>query len=350
MTYRALSLIALLAAPAIAQDSPNGLPYGAPGRGEVDHTALVARELEVVTSQVARFASDADALATQAQAYCDGDIPEAAFMDAYRDARLSWAPLEAYHFGPIEQTGAALSVNFWPDRKGFVGRALKELTAQTDAVQRDPQQIAQRSAAAQGFPALETLIEAQTPCPTAIGITGHMAQTGAAIEAGWTEPNGWADLMRQAGPDNPIYLTPQEVTTEIYTALNYVLVRMRDQALARPMGGPTGPQPHRAEAWQTSLSNDIMLAQLEGVSQMLLQGFGGDVSEPARAWVADVVTQTKDRVAGLGMPLHEAIQDPQARWRVDGLRNKITYLILQFDTDIGPELGVETGFSPADGD
>lgn len=346
--FLALALIALPFAASAQELNEAGLPYFAPGSGVTDYEALRRRELAVIDAQFGAFAQAAHAMQDAAQAHCDSG---ADFLPAYSAARLAWAPLEAYQFGPMEQNGAALSVNFWPDTKGFVKRALPGLLG-SDQDLRDPAVISQHSAAVQGFPALEALIAAgdDTTCPAIIGISAHVAQLGDELYEGWFGTDGWAELALSAGPDNPVYLNAREFTKEIYTAYDFLLERMKDQSLKRPLGDATGPKPHRAEAWQTDLSLPIIDAQLDAIAQMLRDGYAGDTREPNRAWVLDVVDQTKARLESIDAPLTQAVADPDGIWKIDGLRNKIAYLKLQMDQDIGPNLGVETGFSPADGD
>lgn len=326
-----------------------GLPYWAPGRGEIDYDALRRRELSVIETQFAAFRDTAQALHAAAQDHCASD---ADIMPAYRAARLAWAPLEAYQFGPMEQNGAALKVNFWPDRKGAVSRATKALVNLPADDLTNPEFIATQSAAVQGFPAFEALIGTDdlSACPAIVGISGNLERMGGELYDGWFADGGWADIARDAGPDNPVYLDAREFTKEVYTALDFILERIKDQSLKRPLGDVTGPKPHRAEAWQTDLSLPIITAQLDGVYTMIERGFAGDTREPTRAWVLDVVDQTKARVASFDGPLTWAVADPDGIWQVDGLRSKVAYLSLQMDQDIGPDLGVETGFTPADGD
>lgn len=361
MRLAPLSALIMMALPALAQDgvapgiSTNsfseelGLPYWAPGRGEIDYDALRRRELAVIEAQFGAFRTTAHAMAVAARDHCANGTD---FTPAYTAARLAWAPLEGYQFGPMEQNGAALRVNFWPDRKGSVRRTVKTLVTLPEDDLANPDFIATQSAAVQGFPALEALIGTDDlpQCPAIIGISGNIARFSDDLYGGWFDAGGWADIVRDAGPDNPVYLDAREFTKEIYTALDFMLIRMRDQSLMRPLGDATGPKPHRAEAWQTDLSLPIINAQLDGITQMIEQGFAGDTREPTRAWVLDVVKQTKARVAKIDMPLTQAVSDPDGIWLVDGLRSKIAYLSLQMAQDIGPDLGVETGFSPADGD
>ncbi len=329
----------------------SGLPYWAPGRGEVDHEALRRRSLAVLEREFGAFSDATGHLAQTAVAYCDTGAPREDLIAAFRDTWLAWAPLDSYQFGPIETNAAALTVNFWPDKKGFVGRALRDLLAQSPEAQRDPAVIAAGSAAAQGLPALEMLLYTEAPeCPAVIGISAYLHQTAEVLYADWFDPDGWADLARAAGPDNPVYLSAAEFTKTLYTALDFGLIRIADQRLGRPLGTYERSFPQRAEAWRSGLTADIIGAQLDGIADMIEHGFAGDIREPDRAWVLQVIGQARSRMDKIGAPIPQAVTDPAHRIRVEGLQTKINDIRSVMAQDIGPNLGVDTGFSPADGD
>lgn len=319
--------------------------------GDIDHAPVRVRSLGVLERQFGAFHTATTALTQAATGYCAGEIDRDTALEAFRSAWRAWAPLEAYQFGPVEQQAASLTVAFWPDKKDFVGRGLEALLALPADSLADPATIAQGSAAAQGLPAIERLMFSDmAECPAIVGISGHLDGVAAALYDGWFGPDGWADLVRDAGPENPVYLSDAEFTKALYTAVDFVLERIADARLGRPLGTFDAPQPTQAEAWRSGLSLDIVDAQLAGVADLLENGFAGGVFNPARVWVLGVIDDTRARVADIGAPLDVAVADPVTRFRVEGLQTKVRYLLLQFDQEIGPGLGVETGFSPSDGD
>lgn len=336
------------------QDSFNeelGLPYWPPGRGVVDHEAIRRRSLEVLERQFGAFTTEADALAQTAAAYCAGSATREDAQAALRETWLAWAPLDSYQFGPVEQLGAALTVNFWPDKKNFVGRGLKALQSMPPEAQADPAKVAQGSAAAQGLPAIERLLHTDLEaCPAVIGVTAHLSLFAREIQDAWFAPDGWADLARAAGPENPVYLSAEEFTKTLYTAVDFGLTRIAESRLGRPLGTFDKSYPRRAEAWRSGLSNDIIIAQLDGISELVEFGFAGDVRETDRSWILQVLQQAHARTEMIGEPIAEAVKEPGSRIRVEALQTKVLYVQQQFAEDLGPNLGVETGFSAADGD
>ncbi|SMR81569.1 hypothetical protein SAMN04488030_2039 [Aliiroseovarius halocynthiae] len=316
----------------------------------VDHSEIADRVLTVFDRQFGAFRDESAALADTAVTYCDGGAREPV-LDAFDATWLAWAPLDAYQFGPIEQQAAALTVNFFPDKKNFTGRALRQHLKRPEAEQGDAAIVAGSSAALQGLPAIERLLFEDLPtCPSLVGVTGNLARIAQDLHDGWFASEGWAELVRAAGPENPVYLSNTEFTKQIYTALGFSIQRLREHRLGRPLGTYQRAFPKRAEAWRSGLTNQIMIAQLDGMIEVINLGFAGAVFNPSRAWVVKVIKDTQTRVDAIGAPLLDAVEDPQMRVRIEGIMSKLEYLRLQMDEDIGPGLGVETGFSAGDGD
>ncbi|KEJ88880.1 imelysin family protein [Sulfitobacter donghicola] len=352
-----LAVVATLAATACwaqegsAYNEELGLPYWAPGRGEVDHEALRRRSLAVLEGQYSAFAGATKDFAEATQDYCNAEISREEIINGFENVWLTWAPLDSYQFGPAEQSGAVLSINFWPDKKNFVGRALKSIMAQPSVAQRSGQAVASGSAAGQGLPAIERLLFTDIPtCPAIIGVSAVLHQTAEQLYDDWFDVDGWADLIRAAGPENPVYLSNEEFTKTLYTALDFGLIRISEQRLGRPMGTYDRTFPKRAEAWRSGLTGRIVSAQLNGFAQMIRSGFAGDLRDPDRAWILELVGQAEGRLAEIPVSISEAVKTPQGRFRVELLQTKIDEIRHALAEDIGPGLGVDTGFSPADGD
>lgn len=316
-----------------------------------DHAALRERALAVLESQFGAFRTAADSLAQTAAGFCAGTTDRAALDAAFAATWRAWAPLDSYQFGPVEQTGAALSVDFWPDKKDFVGRALDGLLAQPAAVQADPATIAASSAAIQGLPAIELLLTTDRPtCPAVVAIATHLDGTARALYDGWFAPGGWAELARTAGPENPVYRTDAEFTQVLFTSADFGLDRVDDARLARPLGTFERSYPTRAEAWRSGLTAGIAAAQLAGVARLMEDGFGPAVPDPMRQRFAAQIAAAEARLLDLGLPLSEAVADPGTRIRVEAVQTQVAELRAYLDTAIGPALGVDMGFTAADGD
>lgn len=351
-----LSAAVVAADGALAQDGEDGAtgestPVAEAAPVEIDHRALAQRSLAVLDRQFAGFRDAAATLSDTATRYCAGDARADALSAAFARTWVAWAPLDSYQFGPIQTSGAALTVNFLPDEKNFVGRALRDLLQQPPEKQADPVWVAQLSAAVQGLPALELLLTTDVPdCPAAVGISGNLARVAGQLYADWFGPGGWAEVMLTAGPENPVYRTPAEVTRTLYTALDFGLERVEAVRIGRPLGTFEQSFPTRAEAWRSGLTNAIIDAQLEGAQVLVVEGFATAVPADDLAELADFFDEARDRLAAVGMPIGEAVKDPVTRFRVETLETRVEALKDEVGHEVGPNLGVQTGFSSADGD
>ncbi|WP_068115762.1 imelysin family protein [Tropicimonas marinistellae] len=345
----AISCAIALSPGAFAQsDMPDTAPEMT---GGTDHDAVTERALAVLDRQFDRFRVAAGRLEATAVAYCDGAVSDAEIRDALREAWLAWAPLDSYQFGPVEQLGAALRVNFWPDKKNFVGRGLDALMSLPEEAQRDPARVADGSAAAQGLPAMERLVYTDLePCPTVVGVSARISGLAQDLYDGWFAPDGWADLARAAGPENPIYLSSEEFTRTLFTALTFGLTRVADYRLARPMGTYERSYPRRAEAWRAGLTNDIVVAQLDGLEELVEGGFAEDLDTEDRERILQLFEKARVVEDRISAPIAVAVEDPMTRIRVEALQTVVRQLQLEVAEDLGASLGVDAGFSAADGD
>ncbi|MCK8464212.1 imelysin family protein [Aliiroseovarius sp. S1339] len=316
-----------------------------------DHAAVAERVIEVLQRQFGAFRKGAATLADQSRAFCDGDGSRKQVDDAFAATWRAWAPLDAYQFGPIETQAAALTVNFFPDKKNFVGRAVSALLKRPDSEQADPTIIAASSAAGQGLPALERLLfDDQKTCPALVGVSANLARIASDLHDGWFAPDGWAALVMDAGSENPVYLSHREFTRQMYTAIGFSIMRLRDHRIGRPLGTYARSFPKRSEAWRSGLTNDLMIAQLGGITKIVEQGFAGAIPDLSRASIAKMIDDTQTRVRDIGAPLPQALNNPQTRFRVEALQNQLDHLQSQLDQHVGAHLDVEAGFSAGDGD
>lgn len=343
---RVLTLLCLLATPAIAI-SPGEVE---PKPQAVDHAALTERALTVLDAQFSAFQRDAAALAEAGRAVCETGAAPETVRAPLAATWQSWVALDGYQFGPIEHQSAALKVNFWPDKKDFVGRGLKQFQALSEAQQRDPEVVARSSAAAQGLPAVARLLQTEAPCPALQSITAHISRMSDALHDGWFAPDGWATLMRSPGPQNAAYRDAREVTQTLFTALQFGLERASDMRLGRPLDRFDRPLPRRAEARRVGLSLALVRAQLDSAARMVTDGFDGALSDSSAAALAHFHAEAISALDAIDTPLQEALATPGGWFKVDIARERIHRYREEIARLVGPELDVARGFSAGDGD
>ncbi len=338
-----LLLALAVASPAAAQIG--GEEEAAP----LDFRAILEDGLKgAVEPAFADFTASAEALATAAAAHCAGTSARDAATSAYAATYAAWMGPELYRFGPVEESGAVLKVNFWPDPKNAAGRFLTQLRAASPEDQGNPEFIAKQSAAVQGLPALERLYFGEgDPCPAAQGIAGNLARIAAELEAAWEDPTeGWASLMRHPGAENPVYQTPSESAVALYRALDQGLEVLADRRLGRPM-----ERARLAEAWRSDLSAANMRAQFDALRKLYDAAFARFDPPESFAPLAPLWTETQAALKALPDPLDEAaLAAPEGKAAVKTAHDAVKRLRRALGVRLVPTLGVGVGFNALDGD
>jgi len=312
-------------------------------------TPATADVPEVVTDHilpgVARFAQAAETLSITAARDCTAD----SVIPAYHAAFDAWLGISHLTFGPLETDGRGLTIAFWPDTRGIVGRTVAGLIAAQDPVVENPQAFQEVSIAGRGLFALERVLFGESYGPdhyacrlvqAQAGDLGRMAQ---AIDADWAD---YAQVMLSAGdPGNNIYLSAGEAGQALYTALMTGLEFNKDQRIGRPLGTFERPRPRRAEAYRSgrSLRNvALSLVALQDMVQAL-----SDTATPA---TDDAFQTAFDQIESLDDPVFAGVSDPVGRLKVEILGQKIAFVQDAVTTEVGVPMGLSQGFNSADGD
>lgn len=221
----------------------------------LDNAAVARRALDQnILPGFDALAARTAALAETTKAYCAGQPGDV--MAAYNAAFDAWMAVAQLRFGPLEEGETAFAIAFWPDTRGTTPKALAALEASQDPSVDDPAAFAQQSVAARGLFALDALLAEGPPAPGTYAcrlteaVTADLAQTAARASDRWRDP--FAGYLATAGaPGNPLYLSADEGSRALFTALTGGLEMTADLRLGRPLGTFAQPQPRRAEAWRT---------------------------------------------------------------------------------------------------
>ena len=186
-------------------------------------------------------------------------------MSASRELVLAWSRVELIRFGPARDQNRYERLFFWPDPRGRGLQQIQEIIATEDPTATSVETLREKSVAVQGLFALEfvlygtgseALVDAANParsfrCRFGAAIAGAIEKTAEEILADWTKPDGYAALMRDAGPDNPVYRSHGEVVQELIKS-----AREQLQLAARPQARPC----HRGRAGQGAAEARAVLA------------------------------------------------------------------------------------------
>ena len=374
MRFRRLALAALaavLGGAALAETVPStggGEGPPPPPPGSIAYRPVVEAAIDDVIVPGYRALAEAASVATLCKA------PGAASLDAARAgfARLvqAWSRVEMYRMGPARDANRTERLFFWPDRKGLGQRQVDGILASGDAGATDVASLRQKSVAVQGLLALEALIAgdgsaalADGPadsfrCRYAATVAAAVALTAREILDGWTAPDGFAAVMRNAGPDNPVFRAQGEVVQDLLRAMREQLQMVRELKIARVIGDtPAAATPTRAPFWRSNQAIPAIVANLEaiidlndrgGLAAALPKGF--EWAGPSLDFELRQAIRALDAVAATGKPWPDAVRDPASHQRLAYSLIPTGSALDMLAGSYVTGLGLIAGFNSQDGD
>ena len=291
--------------------------------------------------------ADATAALEDAARECAPDKVRLAWNAAF-DA---WLGVSHLRFGPVEDEGRSVVIAFWPDDRGATPRSLAALIADADPIIETSTGVVQLSVAARGLFGLEHLLydtqfDATTPysCALVAGLTTDLAAIAAEVNEAWQD--GYAATLRMAGTEgNATYLSDREAKQALFTSLLTGLEFNADQRLGRPLGTFERPRPTRAEAWRSGRSQRNVVLSLKAQSDLARLLTDGNAPQTEAA-----LSRAIDLAEGLDDPVFAGVTEPTSRLKVEIVQQAVHAARDAAQAEIGPALGVSSGFNSADGD
>lgn len=298
-----------------------------------------------------------------ATACTDGALATPSVETAFAEAWRAWAGARHVMKGPVTFFDRQFRIQFWPDSRNRVERALIDLRNESGTPD-----IATAAVAVQGFPAMERLIhdgEGVQDCFIAQPIASNLHTMAREILAEWTEgERPFRQALVAPGSGAGVYFTYSESLTALMTGAMASLEGILRLRLKRPLGAGSGhARPNRAEAWRSALSMDLIRAELAAVADFYHGG--ADTSAEPRGLdaalrrsgdtdLADLMTKafriTRETAEKVDRPLSAAAVDPEMQPTLDELITQVSALKALIVQRVGPALGIAGGFNAMDGD
>jgi uncharacterized protein len=365
----AAGAVVLAATGAVAQTS----------RPSFDQAGLAKQAMERhIRPLYADLVDQADMLARTLDAGCqrrdatDGQ----AIKLAFRALVLAWSRTEHLRFGPAIDDNRFERVLYWPDRQKIGERQVAQMLSKTDPAALVAQELAKKSVAVQGLPALETLLhgpnggallsdtpEARFACGYASAIAANIRTIAKDIVAEWAEGGSFAALWLSPGEQNAAYKSTTDTTIELLKAFRGGLYNMRDLKLLPALGlkriavraqlAPKSRPPYEL----SGLALATMVANGEGVLDLYVNGGLGErfarfEPETARMTQSNLKRAIEDMRAmepsGLAVFNERALMD-----RLALARDPLAYVLSEGATALMEVSGLGAmalGFTDDDGD
>ncbi len=292
---------------------------------------------------------------------------------AFHTAMDIWQEIQPWRMGPLVAKGRDQHIEYWPDKHGTAARQFRKLMFDKPAAYTDPAQLAEASAALQGFPALEEvlfddrhtdqLVAADEDgiylCAYGSAIAKNLNSLTGELQAEWPE---FASAMSEAGPDSLDYPTAKFAATDLYRALHEGLLIITTQKLGRPLGeNAEDAKASRAESETSKRSLRNISHNLTGLFA-IYDGKWGDVGTEGAGLAALLDSSLLDRsfrlnwqtvqetVSDLPPSVSELLDQPDGYQKLSDLTGQISFLTTLVENDVGGNTQLGGGFNALDGD
>ena len=321
------------------------------------------------TTRSPRFCKEPSAAALQAA------------KDAFAGAVDAWSKVEIFRFGPITQDRRYERLFYWPDPKGIGLRQVQDALAKRDEDLTLPHELAAKSVALQGLPALEYLIygdgaETLTEtdrvvdggeplpkiggagafrCGFASSIATNVDRIAKNVVEGWRQGSAYEKAFIGPAPENALYHTPKEVTLELFKSFASGIELVRDQKLGKPLGAtPAEAKPKLAAFWRSNLAFANMIGNLDGVILLFSNGGFAEVVDADSPGVSESILFDLNHgievLRSMDKPFAEAAGDEQLRAKLEAVRVELKSAGQTAGDIIARGAGLSFGFNAMDGD
>jgi predicted lipoprotein len=353
-------------------------------RAEVDHEAIARASLtEVIRPGYAAFGEATGALSGKVEALCkapsDASLKDA--KDAFATTIAAWSKVEIFRFGPINEDHRFDRLFYWPDPKSLGLEQVQDVLAKKDQSVTEPDELAKKSVALQGLPALEYLlygdgaevlgkgadvVDGREPipdvdsdrafrCSFAQNIATNVDRIAKNVIERWREGSDYEKALIGPAPDNPLYHAPKEVTLDLFKTFAAGIELVRDQKIGKPLGAkPEEAKPRLAAFWRSGLTFPNMVGNLEGVRLLFDKGGFAQVVASDSPGVEDSILFDLDHaiavLSGIDKSMAEVVTDDDLRAKFEALRVGLKSAGQTAGDSIARTAGLSFGFNAMDGD
>lgn len=358
MIFRTLALLCALTGLAPAAQAQDADPFSSIAPNAI--AGAIRPGFEAYAARAQDLPPAMDALCAM-----PGEETLADARSAFDAALLAWSGVEFIRFGPTIQNDRLERTHFWPDPKGIGLRQVQALLAEPHLSATTPQDLAGKSVALQGFPALEfvlfgsgaeALVSGDDPfrCSFAAAIADNLNGMAQALATEWAAE----DLaILTPGPDNPAYRTPEETTLEIIQALTTGLEIVGEFKIQPVLGDELADaRPRRAIFRRSGQSLATIRANLAGLRALFeVTGFAGPLAAAGHddmilRSVAFEFSNASRALASLALSLEEAVIDEDERRSLEFAVIVANSLRTSIGQTLPANLGLVMGFNSLDGD
>jgi predicted lipoprotein len=339
-------------------------------QAEADHAAIAKAALEqYIRPGYAALADSTGALKQSVDALCHDPSADGLkhAREAFAVTVAAWSKVEPIRFGPVAHEHRYERIFFWPDPKGIGARQVRDALAKLDQSVTKEDELAAKSVALQGLPALEYLLygdgadalattsgTAPFRCAFAASVAGSLAKLTREIADDWQDGPA-AKSYLAPGPANQTYHKPKEVTLDLFKTFTGGIETVRDQKLAKMLGASAErARPRLAPFYESGLAFDNMVGNLEGARDLFTKSGLAQVVHEESPGVEDSIlfdlNHAVEVMSAIGAPIDEVVRDEDLRAKLEALRVSLKSAATTAGDMIARGAGLAFGFNAMDGD
>lgn len=321
-----------------------------------------------------RFTEAAASLEEAAARFCapTGDASLEAVRGAFGEAMGAWMGVQHVTFGPAELFMRGYRIHFWPQARGRIESAVREILATGSEDALSAEAFRDASVAVQGLPAAEELLygldtaaddgqgDGVTQCDLLEAVTRNLREMADGIVHNWTGGDkAFVEVMLNPGPENVYYRKAKDATLDLFKSFHGGLRMILDAKLTPVMGESAGEaRPALAESASSGRSLANIVVNLKSLRDMYLGSGGPGLGEIVRAHgdrtlddlLRKAFRMTIETARSISGPLTDVVADPAARPGVEKLATQVQALKQIVKTRLAEALEVGVGFNALDGD
>jgi predicted lipoprotein len=316
----------------------------------------------------ADFHAKASALADETARLCSAPSDDGfkAMSARFGDLVESWGKASIITDGPVMRQNRFERVLFYPDRKSIGLKQVRALLATPDEKVTDPRGLRGRSVAIQGLGAFEYVFFGAYPesmmaeknsfrCRYGLAIARNVAGIAAQLQAAWDDPKGVADDWKNPSKDSAAYRTGEEAMQALIGIHVHGIEMVRDQRFRPFYDANSGKMAPNAAIFRRS-GNTIrmMTANVEGLEMLWkVADLGVFLPQDQKAFSGNVVFDYNAAATAIGKlpaPTADNLTDKKYQAKLAFIDFTLKDATARINNDVGAAVGLEAGFSFADGD
>lgn len=284
----------------------------------------------------------------------------------FGDAIEAWGKVEIVREGPVLEENRFERVLFYPDRKSIGLKQVQALLSKPDETVADPRALKSRSVAIQGLGAFDYVFFGSYPegvvaeknsfrCRYGLAIARNVEGIAGELEAAWNDPHGIANDWKNPSAKSAVYRDGKEAMQALIGLHVHGIDMVRDQRF-KPFYKGRGQKmtPNVAIFRRSGHTIQAISANVEGLERLWqVSDMGAILPKEQRAAAGNVLFGYKAAAAAIGKlapPTASSLKDDKYLAKLDFIEFTLKDTMTRINDDVGAAVGLEAGFSFADGD